>query len=289
MSPASAGSPRAAARNGARADSVRLWIGYPDRWINYNGLLLRDNQPTANLLAARSFLMDRSIASIGKPLDRDQWVDADPADTDGSYYNAENAFVLTAGELAGPFFDPRAEPAFNFGKIGQVIGHELTHSLYSRVRLATETGARADHWSPDEINAFTRLAVPMVEQYNGYFVNDSVHVNGRRTLSENMADVGGIALAFEAFQRASAGKPREIIDGFTPEQRFFVAYAQSINVALWRPEDMAHQADMDNYAHSAPQWRINGALSNFAPFATAFRCKEGDPMVRSAVTRWSVW
>lgn len=273
----------------AKLDSLRLWIGYPDRWLDYRGITLRDGEPTANVLTVRRFEMDRRLATIGKPVDRDSWEETNPAIADGSYYSNTNALVITAGELLPPFFDPRGEPAANFGKIAQVMGHELTHAMHSHVRLTSETGPRRDAWTPGEISEFTRRATPLIEQYTGYLIGDSLHVNGRRTLQENIADIGGLTLAWLAYQRAIQGKPRELIDGFTPEQRFFIAYAQSINSGVWGPEELRSQAQLDGFAHSPPKWRINGPLANLAAFAAAFGCKAGDPMVRPAALQWSVW
>jgi putative endopeptidase len=272
----------------AKLDSLKLWIGYPDRWQSYKGIRLRDGAPT-NALTVRRFEMDRQLASIGKPVDRNSWTEANAAFADGSYYSNTNALLITAGELLPPFFDPRGEPAANFGKIGQVMGHELTHAMHSYVRLSSEAGPRDDAWTPDEVREFTRRATPLIEQYDGYLIVDSIHVNGRTTLQENIADIGGVTLAWLAYQRSIRGTPRDLIDGFTPEQRFFIAYAQSINSGVWGPEETRSQAQVDGFSHSAPRWRINGPLANLAAFAAAFGCKVGDPMVRPAALQWSVW
>jgi putative endopeptidase len=281
-------SPATQRRAVAKLDSMRLWIGYPDQLDDLSGFEVDTGSFARNQLAARRHTTDRETALVGSPRDRDRWVTANVSVAEGTYL-FQNALLITAAQLQHPFFDPRAEPAANLGKMGQVIGHELTHALGPEGRLHNEVGRREDWWTIEEVREFRRLAGIVERQYDDYVIVDSIRQNGRATLSENIADIGGVSLAWEAFTRAMRGQPRTLIDGFTPEQRFFIAYAQGINATVESEDLYRTQAQADQYGHSAAKWRVNGPLSSLPAFAAAFGCKRGDPMVRAETVRWTVW
>ena len=271
----------------AKLNAMQLWIGYPDRWEDYDDLEVRDGAATANLLSARRYITDRRMAIVGTRLDRTRWTEANPAFYDVSDYTVTVATLATAAALLPPFFDPNGDPAVNYAAAGSGIGHELSHAFDSNGRLYNEIGKREDWWTPDEVREFNRRADLIVKQYDEFVIVDTIRQNGRMTLSENLSDIGGITLAWLAFQRAIQGRSREIIDGFTSEQRFFIAYAQVLYRQARRPELVRLQAQND--MHSAPQWRVNGPLAHLPAFAAAFDCKEGDAMVRPVSQRWTVW
>lgn len=271
-----------------KLDSIRLWMGYPARMDDFSSLEVRNGSFAQNQLATREYATNREMARVGTRLDRDRWIQPNVAIADGTYY-MQNALAITAAQLQPPFFDPRAEPAANYGKIGQVIGHELTHAFGPEGRRYNELGQREDWWTQDEVREFGRLADLIVRQYDQFIIIDSIRQNGRSTVSENIADIGGVTLAWQAFNRAMQRQPRSVIGGFTPEQRFFIAYAQGINTSVEVASRYATQALADQYSHSVAKWRVNGPLSHLSGFAAAFGCKQGDPMVRADTLRWTVW
>lgn len=278
-------STKAQAQN--KLSKVLRKIGYPDKWRDYSSLEISRTAPFAtNLLHARGFEVRRQLAKIGTPVDRSEWGMTPP--TVNAYYNpATNEITFPAGILQPPFFDASADDAVNYGGIGAVIGHELTHGFDDQGRQFDAAGNLRDWWTAEDGRRFTERAKRVVTQFNGYVAIDTLHVNGELTLGENIADLGGLAIAYDAFQRSLAGKPRPpAIDGFTPEQRFFLAAGQ-VWRTLTRPETARLRA-LTN-PHSPPQWRTNGPASNMPAFARAFGCKPGDPMVRPDSVRAEIW
>jgi putative endopeptidase len=279
-------SPQTRQRAVAKLDSMQFWIGYPDRWNADAELSLSADVGSAVLLAVRRERGQQDIATIDTPVDRARWVEANPAFADLSYYASLNTVLVTAGMLQRPAFDPRADEVTNLANIGFGLGHELSHGFDSYGRFFNELGARQDWWTPEEAREFQRRADLVVAQYSEYPVVDSFRTNGRRSLRENIADINGVALAHETFRRVTAGQPNVTIDGFTREQRFFIALAQakfrvkSNAVAMRRLIDSEYAAD---------QWRLNGALANLSAFAEAFGCKDGDRMVRPLPLRASIF
>jgi len=262
-------------------------IGYPDRWRDYTTLEVARSAPFAtNLLNARAFEARRQLAKIGMPVDRSEWGMTPP--TVNAYYNpTTNEITFPAGILQPPYFDPAADDAVNYGGIGAVIGHELTHGFDDQGRQYDAAGNLRDWWTAEDGKQFAERAHRVVTQFNGYVAVDTLHVNGELTLGENIADLGGLAIAFDAFQRSLAGKPRPAaIGGFTPEQRFFLSAAQGWR-SLTRPETVRLRT-LTN-PHSPPRWRVNGPASNLPAFARAFGCKPGDPMVRPDSVRAEIW
>ena len=261
-----------------KLDTILQKIGYPDRWRDYSGLSIDPALAAAtNIERASEFQRRWELSMIGKPVDRSIWLLSPP--TVNAYYNPTfNEIVFPAGILMPPQFDPRADDAVNYGAIGMVIGHELTHGFDDEGRLYDADGNLKDWWTAEDSKRFEALAEQVVRQYDGYVAVDTLHLNGKLTLGENLADLGGITIAFRAWQRSLGGKSAPVIDGFTGEQRFFLGMAQGWR-RKFRPEMLRTQVLSD--PHSTASWRVNGPLSNLEAFRRAFGCKAGDPMVRA--------
>jgi predicted metalloendopeptidase len=228
----------------------------------------------------------RELGKIGRPVDRDEWR-LSPMVVDAFYNPSVNGIFVLPGMLQAPRFVPNEDDAVNFGSLGTLIGHEFTHGFDDQGRKYDATGNLRDWWTEQDAQRFGKLAQRVVAQYSAYVAIDTLHVNGELTLGENIADLGGVLIAYDAFQRSRAGKPDPgLIDGFTPEQRFFLGYAQGWR-RLYRPETMRFRTLTD--PHSPPSWRINGSLANVAAFARAFGCAQGEPMARDAAQRTTIW
>jgi len=262
-------------------------IGYPDKWREYS-LLKIDRGPYAlNVARGDMFETDRQLKKIGKPVDRSEWGMTPP--TVNAYYNPNmNEIVFPAGILQPPFFDPKADDAVNYGGMGAVIGHEMTHGFDDQGRQYDATGNLRDWWSPASAKAYTERSKAIVAQYAAYEPLPGIHINGELTQGENIADIGGVKLAYTALQKALAkkGGTPEKIDGFTPEQRFFLGFAQ-----IWRnnqrEEDLKLRLNTD--PHSPGRFRTIGPLSNLVEFQKAFDIPDGSPMARPADQRVNVW
>jgi putative endopeptidase len=268
-----------------KLDAFAEKIGYPDKWKDYAGIAIGRTSWLDNRRAATRWEIARDLAKIGKPVDKHEWAMSPP--TVNAYYSsAFNSINFPAGILQPPFYDPGWDDALNYGAIGAVIGHEMTHGFDDRGRQFDADGNMRDWWTAADANRYKERANKVSEQFDGYTVLDSVRLNGRVTLGENIADLGGLAVAYAAFQKATAGQPRVQRDGLWPEQRFFLAWAR-----VWRtldtPEQLRTQVETD--PHSPAQWRVNGPLSNLDEFAKAFGCRDGDPMVRRAEARARIW
>jgi len=260
-------------------------IGYPDVWRDYSDLKVENGPWGANVLNARAYSVRRDLRKIGKPVDRGEWFMTPP--TVNAYFSPQlNEVAFPAGRLQPPFFHPSYDEGANYGGIGGTIGHEMSHGFDDEGRQYDSKGNLTDWWTAQDAANYTQRAKVVEDQYNAYVVLDSLHVNGKLTLGENLADVVGVSVGYDALQRALAGKPRALIDGFTPEQRFFLAYAQARRQNS-RPEQLRLQIQTD--PHSPGQFRVNGPLSNMPEFAATFGCKAGDPMVRSDAMRARIW
>jgi putative endopeptidase len=260
-------------------------IGYPDVWRDYSALAVEQGPYAANVLRANEFSIRRNLEKIGKPVDRGEWGMTPP--TVNAYYSPSlNEIVFPAGRLQTPFFHPTYDEAANYGGVGGTIGHEMSHGFDDQGRQYDDQGNLRDWWTGEDARKYTERAKLVESQYNAYTVLDTVHVNGALTLGENLADVVGVSVAYEAMKKAIAGKPQPKIDGFTAEQRFFLAYAQARR-ANQRPEQALLQIRTD--PHSPGKFRVNGPLSNMPEFAEAFACKPGDPMVIAANMRAKIW
>jgi len=260
-------------------------IGYPDTWRDYSALSVQPGPYAVNALAAREFEVKRNLAKVSKPVDRNEWFMTPP--TVNAYYSPPlNEIAFPAGRLQPPFFHPSFDEAANYGGIGATIGHELSHGFDDSGRQYDAQGNLRDWWTPEDARGYTERAAIVEQQYNGYTVLDSLHVSGKLTLGENLADLVGVSLAYDALQKALAGKPRPLIDGFTPEQRFFLGWAQARRGNV-RPEQARLLIQTDS--HAPGEYRVNGPLSNMPEFAAAFACKQGDKMVRPETIRARIW
>jgi putative endopeptidase len=261
-------------------------IGYPDKWRDYSALEIRRDAYVLNVMRAREFEFNRNVRKIGKPVDRMEWGMTPP--TVNAYSNPlNNEIVFPAGILQPPFFDPQADDASNYGGMGAVIGHEISHEFDDQGNKFDADGNMNNWWTPEDKKNFEMKAKVVVDQYDTYTVLDSVHVNGKLTLGENIADLGGTAVAYDALQLslAKTGRP-EKIDGFTPEQRFYIAWA---NVWGRKVRDDALLNQVKTNEHSPGNWRAVGPLSNTQHFFDAFNVKPGDPMRRPDNVIANIW
>ncbi|MGH7654421.1 MAG: M13 family metallopeptidase [Gemmatimonadaceae bacterium] len=261
-------------------------IGFPDKWKDYSKLTITQGEYLVNVKAADQWASSRDWAKIGRPVDRTEWGMTPP--TVNAYYNPQmNEIVFPAGILQPPFYNPDADDAVNYGAMGAVIGHEMTHGFDDQGRQYDKDGNLKDWWTKEDAAKYTAQSDKIVKQFNAYTVIDSVtHVNGELTLGENTADFGGLTVAYSAMERALGNSPRTKIDGFTPEQRFFLAWAQ-VWREVYRPE--ALRAQVNSNEHAPSKWRVNGPLSNMPEFKAAWGCKEGDAMVRPEAVRPRIW
>jgi putative endopeptidase len=261
-------------------------IGYPDKWRDYSTLSITKGPFLNNVYAVNRYENKRDLDQIGKPVDRTEWGITPP--TVNAYYNPSmNEIVFPAGILQPPFFSATADDAVNYGGMGSVIGHEMSHGFDDQGAQFDPQGNLKNWWTDADLAAFKQRTGLVTTQYDEYTVLDTVHVQGKLTLGENIADLGGLNIAYAALQKSMEGKPRpSLIDGFTPEQRFFLAWAQ-----IWR-QNITPQNQMQRIMtdpHSPGRWRTNGPISNMPEFASAFGCKPGDPMVRGDAVRASIW
>jgi putative endopeptidase len=261
-------------------------IGYPDRWRDYAKLEARPGPFVSNLLLASAFEVQRDLNKIGRPTDRSEWGMTPP--TVNAYYNPPtNEITFPAGIMQPPFFNPKADNAVNYGGMGGAIGHEITHGFDDEGRQFDAQGNLSGWWTEADAKEFNRRADVVRKQFDGYVAIDSLHVNGKLTLGENIADLGGLLIAYGAYRRSLEGKPEpQPIDGLTGDQRFFLAWAQ-IWRAKSRPEYTRLLVNID--PHAPPEFRTIGPLSNIPAFAQAFHCKPGDPMVRPESQRAQIW
>jgi putative endopeptidase len=258
-------------------------IGYPDKWRDYSALSIARNDEMGNVLRARDFEFHRQMAKIGKPVDRGEGGMTPP--TVNAYYDPQkNDINFPAGILQPPLFSPQSDDAPNYGDTGATIGHELTHGFDDEGRQFDAQGNLRDWWTPADGKEFEQRAACISNQYSQYVIVDDIKINGKLTLGEDVADLGGLILAYAAWQGETKNQKLQPIDGLTPEQRFFIAYGQS-----WcnnqRPETKRLRATID--PHSPEQYRTNGVVSNMPQFQQAFHCKTGSPMVRQNSCR--VW
>jgi len=269
-----------------KLDAIHVKIGYPDKWTDFSSLAISADDYGHNLAAARAFHFNQEIAKLEKPVDRDEWF-MNPQ-TVNAYYNPSlNEIVFPAGILQPPFFFPEGDEAVNYGGIGCVIGHEITHGFDDQGRKFDAEGNMKDWWTPTDAQRFDDRAHQVEQQYDGYFVNDSVHVNGALTLGENIADLGGVTIAYAALQRALSKHPQpEKIAGFDQSQRFFLAYAH-----VWcgseRPAAIMQQVQTN--PHSPLRFRVIGPLVNTQAWYTAFGVSATDALFKPVAQRVSIW
>jgi putative endopeptidase len=258
-------------------------IGYPDKWRDYGKLEIVRGDELGNLERARKFEFDRQLAKIGKPVDRGEWGMTPP--TVNAYYDPQmNDINFPAGVLQPPAFDPKSDAAPNYGDTGGTVGHELTHGFDDEGRQFDAQGNLRDWWTEDDGKEFVKRASCISDQYSTYTIVDDIKINGKLTLGEDVADLGGLLLAYVAWKGDTKGQTLEPIDGLTPDQRFFVGYGQSW-CGQTRDETKRMRATVD--PHSPEKYRTNGVVSNMTEFQEAFHCKAGSPMVNE--NRCRVW
>jgi putative endopeptidase len=258
-------------------------IGYPDKWRDYSKLEIVRGDNLGNFQRARQFEFNRQLAKIGRPVDRGEWDMSPP--TVNAYYNPQmNDINFPAGVLQPPAFDLNSDAAPNYGDTGGTVGHELTHGFDDEGRQFDAQGNLRDWWTPQDAKAFQERADCISNQYSNYTIIDDIKINGKLTLGEDVADLGGLLLAYMAWQQDTKDQKLDPIEGLTPEQRFFVGYGQS-----WcgqsRDETKRLRATID--PHSPEKYRTNGVVSNMPEFQQAFHCKAGAPMVNQ--NRCRVW
>jgi endothelin-converting enzyme/putative endopeptidase len=264
---------------------IRNKIGYPDKWRDYSSVKIVRDDFAGNVERTHQFENRRDINKIGKPVDHGEWDISAP--TVDAYYNPQmNDINFPAGVLQPPLYDAKMDAAPNYGNTGGTIGHELTHGFDDEGSQFDAKGNLKDWWTKEDREKFDARTKCVDDQYSSYVSVEDVHVNGKLTLGENVADLGGEILAYMAWKDATKGKNLQPVDGLTPEQRFFVGFAQW-DCANERPEDLRVRAMTDE--HSPARYRINGVVVNMPDFAEAFSCKPGQPMVKSAANVCRVW
>ena len=258
-------------------------IGYPDKWRDYSKLQIVRGDEIGNVTRAREFEFHRDLGKIGKPVDRGEW-GMTPPTVNAEYNPQRNDINFSAGVLQPPLFDAKSDAAPNYGNTGGTIGHELTHAFDDEGRQFDAHGNLTDWWTPEDAKNFEQRASCISDQYSGYTIIDDIKINGKLTLGEDVADLGGLLLAYMAWKADTQGQDLQPIDDLTPEQRFFIAYGQS-----WctneRDETKRLRATVD--PHSPEKYRADGVVSNMPEFQQAFHCKPGSPMVRENACR--VW
>ncbi len=269
----------------AKLEAITVKIGYPDKWKDYSKLEIVPGSYFDNVIAAREFEFNRNLNKIGKPVDKTEW--GMTPQTVNAYYNpSNNEIVFPAAILQPPFFNPDADDAVNYGAIGVVIGHEMTHGFDDQGRQYDKDGNLNDWWTEEDAKRFKEKTDKLVALYDNYVVLDSLHVNGKLTLGENIADLGGLNISYEAFQNSLNGKTPKPIDGFTATQRFYMGYAQ-----VWRqnirPKELARRLKTD--VHSPGEARVNIPPFNITAFIEAFSVKDGEKLFIPEDKRAYIW
>jgi putative endopeptidase len=269
----------------AKLHSIRNKIGYPDKWRDYSSIEVTRSDFLGNIARTAAFESRRDFNKIGQPVDRSEWNMTPP--TVNAYYSAQkNDINFPAGVLQPPLFDSKIDDAPNYGDTGGTIGHELTHGFDDEGSKFDGKGNLKDWWTKEDRQKFDERTKCVSDQYARYVVVDDIHINSKLTLGEDVADLGGEHLAYMAWRNATQGKALQPVEDLTPEQRFFVGFAQWA-CANERPENQRVNALTD--PHSPPKYRINGVVVNMPEFAEAFSCKQGQPMVKTADQVCKVW
>lgn len=260
-------------------------IGYPDKWLKYDSLVIKKDDYFGNRIATSRYEYFRDLAKVDKPVDKSEWPFSPPT-VNAGYNPTTNEIIFPAGILQPPFFDPSADDAINYGAVGMVIGHELTHGFDDQGRQYDKDGNLKDWWTKEDADKFKAIADKVVDQYSKYIPIDSLHLNGALTLGENIADIGGLAIAHDAFKMTPQGKADQKIDGLTPDQRFFMSFA-----SIWRlkmKDEMMRQIVLTD-VHSPAEYRVVGPLTNFTPFYNAYGVIEQNQMWKSEKERIKIW
>lgn len=270
----------------AKLNAFGQKIGYPDKWIDYSALTVSRDSYLANVLRSSEFDQMRDFNKINKPVDRKEW-GMTPPTVNAGYNSLNNDISFPAGILQAPFFNPEADDAINYGAIGAIIGHEITHGYDDSGSEFDALGNLKNWWTENDKKNFDTRADCVINQFSDFEAEPGLHLQGKLVSGESIADLGGLYVAYDAYLKSLEGKPRPVdIDGFSPEQRFFLGWAQA-----WAekatPETTRLQTQSD--PHPLSRFRVNGPLSNMPKFAEAFQCKTGDAMVREAAKRCQIW
>ena len=260
-------------------------IGYPDKWRDYSNVQVARNTYFENMVSAATAAYQFQLAKLGKPVDKSEWFTTPPTVT--AYNNpTANEIVFPAGILQPPYFDNNADDALNYGGIGMVIGHEITHTFDDQGAQYDKNGNLKNWWTKEDYAQFKSRIQQVINLYNTYTVLGDLHINGAMTVGENTADIAGLAVAYDAFKMTEQGKGNTKIDGYTPDQRFFISLAK-----IWRVKmkDEFLRLWINNNPHSPPNWRVNGPLMNTTPFYNAFNVKPGDKMFLPEKDRITIW
>ncbi|HEY7300101.1 MAG TPA: M13-type metalloendopeptidase [Xanthobacteraceae bacterium] len=264
---------------------INVKIAYPEKWRDYSALEVERDDLVSDIEAARSFAWQRQVKRLNSPVDRDEW-GMNPQTVNAYYSEHFNEIVFPAGILQPPFFDPAADPAVNFGGIGSVIGHELTHGFDDQGRKYDGSGALSDWWTAADAGEFNTRAAGLGRQYDSYEPFPGAHVKGDLTMGENIADLGGVLVALDAYHDYLGGKEAPVLDGFSGDQRFFLSYAQ-----VWR--DKATEASIRRQVvtnpHSPVEYRVNGVVRNVDAWYAAFDVKSGEKLYLAPADRVRIW
>ena len=270
----------------AKLEAFRRRIGYPDKWIDYSTLNVGRDSYASNVFAAQAFRVRRAVSRVGKPDDPNEWGFFTPATVNAGYSPTQNNITFPAGILQPPFYDPAADDAYNYGGIGTVIGHEMTHGFDDQGAKFDAEGNLRNWWSDADLKNFQDRAECIANQYGAWPVEDNLNLQGKLVTGEAIADLGGATLALRAYRKSLEGKEREIVDGFTPEQRFFLGFAQvwGQNMAA---EEGRRRALTD--PHAPGPARVNLTVQNMPEFEDAWNCPKGMKMVRAEGERCTIW
>jgi len=269
----------------AKLEKVRVKIGYPDRWQDYSAIEIRPDDLVGNAQRAATLRYNEHLARLHQPVDREEWFDN--PQTVNAYYNPNNnEIVFPAAILQPPYFDLKADDAVNYGAIGAVIGHELSHGFDDQGAKFDGNGALHNWWAPADLKEFTARAQKLAKQYDRFEPIKGEHVNGQLTLGENIGDLGGLTIAHKAYQLALGNRKSAVLDGFTAEQRFFIGWAQ-VWKGKYRPELAAVLLKTD--PHSPLEYRVNGIVVNMPAFYRAFAIKPGDKLYLPPSERVKIW
>ncbi|MBV8993279.1 MAG: M13 family metallopeptidase [Pseudonocardiales bacterium] len=268
-----------------KLSKLAVKIGYPSKWKDYSKLTVTRDDLVGNVLRSSQLEYQRNIDRLGKPVDREEWFTT--PQTVNAYYNpTRNDITFPAAILQPPFFDPKADDAVNYGGIGAVIGHEISHAFDDQGRKFDGTGNLRDWWTPQDVQRFTARTQALAAQYSAYEPLPGEHINGELTLGENIADLSGLTVARRAYELSLGGRPATVLDGFTGEQRFFLGFAQ-----VWRGKvrDQDLRAQLLSDPHSPNEFRANGVVSNLPEYYAAFGVKPGDKLFRPPDQRVKIW
>jgi predicted metalloendopeptidase len=265
--------------------SLKVYVGYPGHWKTYDGLEMRPDDLIGNMIRAERYDYDRQVRQLSEPPIDGEF--AIPTQSVNAYYSSDSSeIVFLAGYLQPPHFDPEADDAMNYGALGSTIGHEISHAFDDKGRAVDEKGELRDWWTAEDAARFKAQAAKLVEQYNQYEPLPGLFLNGELTLGENIADLAGLAIAYRAYLRSLDGKEAPVIDGFTGEQRFFLANAQASR-GKWR-DGLLREIVLSD-PHAPDEYRVNGVVKNMPEFHAAFDVKPGDGLYLTADEQVQIW